>query len=144
MSALIYLLDTNIVSDAMRNPFGPVAQRILGRPADDGPALGISVVVECELQFGLARKSSPRLQAAYEPLRAALRVWPLDDAVPPHYAALRAHLETQGTPIGLNNALIAAHALALGATLVSGDAEFARVPGLKVENWLKPLATPGV
>ena len=138
----IYLLDTNIISDAMRNPFGAVAQRILARPAEGGPAMGISVVVECELLFGLTRKPSPKLQAAYAPLRRALQVWPLDHAVPPHYATLRAHLESRGQPIGPNDALIAAHALALGATMVSGDDEFARVPRLKVENWLRPFDTP--
>jgi tRNA(fMet)-specific endonuclease VapC len=60
----------------------------------------------------------------------------VDREVIPHYAAIRTHLERAGTPIGPNDTLIAAHARALGATLVSGDAEFARVPGLQVENWL--------
>ncbi len=55
-----------------------------------------------------------------------------------HYAFTRAHLERQGTPICPNDTLIAAHALALGATLVSADAAFARVPGLQVESWLLP------
>ena len=66
----------------------------------------------------------------------SMPVLPLDDAVPAHYATIRAHLERQGTPIGPNDTLIAAHALALDATLVSANAEFARVPGLRVENWL--------
>lgn len=60
----------------------------------------------------------------------------LESAVATHYAELRTLLEQSGTPIGPNDTLIAAHALALGATLVSGNAEFARVPGLQVENWL--------
>ena len=65
-------------------------------------------------------------------------VLPLDDIVGTHYARLRTHLEQAGTPIGANDTLIAAHALALGATLVTADAEFQRVPGLRVENWLNP------
>jgi tRNA(fMet)-specific endonuclease VapC len=55
-----------------------------------------------------------------------------------HYQRIRLHLEQLGTPIGPNDTLIAAHALALGATLVSADAEFTRVPGLAFENWLRP------
>jgi tRNA(fMet)-specific endonuclease VapC len=68
-----------------------------------------------------------------------LVVLPLDEVVGPQYAKLRAHLEQAGTPIGANDTLIAAHALSLGATLVTADAEFVRVPGLQVENWLQPL-----
>lgn len=95
-----------------------------------------SVVVQCELQFGLLKRPSARLQAAYDVEIARLQVMPLLDTVPPFYARLRAHLEAEGTPIGANDALIAAHAMALNATLVSADAEFLRVPGLRVENWL--------
>ena len=62
-------------------------------------------------------------------------VLPLDADVVPAYARLRSLLERAGTPIGPNDMLIAAHALALGCTLVTADAEFDRVPGLRVENW---------
>jgi tRNA(fMet)-specific endonuclease VapC len=65
-----------------------------------------------------------------------LPVMPLDESVGPHYARIRAHLEKAGTPIGANDTLIAAHALALGATLITADAEFSRVPDLALENWL--------
>jgi len=82
------------------------------------------------------RHGSPRLQAAYEIQMQSLLVLPLDEVVGPHYAKLRSHLEQAGTPIGANDTLIAAHAMSLGATLVTADAEFARVPGLRVENWL--------
>lgn len=64
---------------------------------------------------------------------------PFDAEVAAHYANLRTVLEEAGTPIGPNDTFIAAHALALGATLVTADAEFTRVPGLKIENWLQPL-----
>ncbi len=95
-----------------------------------------SVIVQCELLYGLTRKPSPRLQAGYDLQMAQLPVLDLDESVTQHYATLRAYLEQLGTPIGPNDALIAAHALALDATLVSADAEFGRVPGLKLENWL--------
>ena len=83
------------------------------------------------------------LQASHSPLRLR-EAGPLPPEAAQPYATLRGHLESRGQPIGPNDALIAAHALALGATLVSGDDEFAHVPGLKVENWLKPLDVPGV
>jgi len=60
----------------------------------------------------------------------------LTSTVVPSYASLRSTLEAAGTPIGANDLLIAAHALALQATLVSADADFLRVPGLQLENWL--------
>ena len=69
---------------------------------------------------------------------ASIPVKPLDNDIVAHYASIRTQLERQRTPIGPNDTLIAAHALALGATLVTADAEFSRVPGLLIENWLQP------
>jgi tRNA(fMet)-specific endonuclease VapC len=89
------------------------------------------------VRFGLQRKASTKLSKAYADLLQVVEILPLDLQITPHYAALRAHLERAGTPIGSNDTLIAAHALALDATLVSADAEFGRVPGLRVENWLE-------
>lgn len=133
----IYLLDTNIVSDLMRNPTSQVMRRVQALLTDGLDAqLCTSVVVQCELLFGLQRTSSPRWQARFDETIALLPVIPLDDTICAPYARLRAQLERAGTPIGPNDAFIAAHALALGATLVSADAEFLRVPGLSVENWL--------
>lgn len=133
----IFLLDTNIISDLMKGERSLAAQR--GREAIQQrrvASICTSVVVQCELLFGLLKRPSVRLQAAYDLELARLQVMPLLDTVPPVYARLRAHLEAEGTPIGANDALIAAHAMALNATLVSADAEFLRVPGLRVENWL--------
>ena len=101
-----------------------------------GCKLVTSVVVQYELLFGLARHGTSRLQTAYDIQMNKLPVLPLDAAVGPHYARLRTHLEKAGTPIGANDTLIAAHALALGATLITADAEFCRVPDLALENWL--------
>ena len=136
-----YLLDTNIISHMMRDIDG-AASRKFREVVSTELSLPIytSVIVECELQFGLNRKPNERLNRAYDRIIGAVKVLPLDSEVVPHYARLRAQLEAAGTPIGPNDALIAAHALALDATLVSADVEFERVPGLKVENWL--AATP--
>nr|WP_316638799.1 type II toxin-antitoxin system VapC family toxin [uncultured Roseateles sp.] len=135
--ASLYLLDTNIVSHMMRNAAGHAMQRVQTLLSQDsGHRLCISVVVQCELLFGLQRVASTRWKARYEEAMILLQVLPLDEAVCAPYASLRAQLERAGTPIGANDSLIAAHALALGATLVTADAEFQRVPGLTVENWL--------
>ena len=132
-----YLLDTNIISDMMRNTAGLVSQRFKAvAQADSTAKLCISVVVQCELEFGLVRRPNERLQRAHDRIVPLLEALALTSEVVGHYAALRTHLEALGQPIGPNDALIAAHALALDATLVSGDAEFLRVPGLRVENRL--------
>ena len=133
----IYLLDTNIISALMKDRTGAITAnvRVWAQRLPDCK-LVTSVVVQYELLFGLARHGTSRLQTAYDIQMNKLPVLPLDAAVGPHYARLRAHLEKAGTPIGANDTLIAAHALALGATLITADAEFGRVPDLALENWL--------
>ncbi len=138
----LYLLDTNVISDLMRNPAGTAAQRALLIAANEqNSKVCTNVVVQCELLFGLRRRTNPRWSAQYSRVMASIDVLALESTVAPHYADLRTHLELSGTPIGPNDTLIAAHALALGATLVTSDAEFARVPGLQVENWLLSTAS---
>ena len=136
-SGSIYLLDTNIISALMKDRTGAITANVRAwaqRLPDC--KLVTSVVVQYELLFSLARHGTSRLQTAYDIQMNKLPVLPLDAAVGPHYARLRAHLEKAGTPIGANDTLIAAHALALGATLITADAEFCRVPDLALENWL--------
>jgi tRNA(fMet)-specific endonuclease VapC len=96
-----------------------------------------SVIVQCELLCGLRRRTQPRWHTQYQRLMESLDVMPLQADAVLHYAQLRAHLESAGTPLSPNDLLIAAHALALDAALVSADAAFARVPGLRQENWLE-------
>lgn len=132
-----YLLDTNIISHMMVNPDGMVARRAeTAMKSPDQPQLCTSVVVHCELAFGIKKRGSIRLQAALDAQLDSLVVLNLDEDVVSHYATLRTHLQAIGQPIGANDTLIAAHALCMDATLVSADAEFLRVPGLRVENWL--------
>ena len=137
--ATLYMLDTNIISDMMRNPRGSANVQLAAHIAKSSTPLRVctSIVVDCEVSYGLRRKASPKLDKAYADLLQIVEVMPLDSQVTPQYAQLRAHLEKAGTPIGANDTLIAAHALSLGAALVSADSEFARVPDLKVENWLQ-------
>lgn len=133
----LYLLDTNIISGLMREPSGSAMARVRALMEAPGEAqICTSVVVQCELLFGLCRLNNRRLHARYEEAMELITVQPLESGSAEHYAKVRAELECRGTPLGPNDLLIAAHALALGAILVSADAAFARVPGLMLENWL--------
>jgi tRNA(fMet)-specific endonuclease VapC len=129
-----YLLDTNIISDLIRNPQGRVAEHI----RRVGEALVCtSIVVAAELRYGATKKDSPRLTAQVEAVLGAFDVLPLEAPVDIAYGLARAKLETAGTPIGGNDLLIAAQALALGYVVVTdNETEFARVEGLVRENWL--------
>jgi tRNA(fMet)-specific endonuclease VapC len=134
MAEYRYLLDTNILSDLLRNPGGRGVQRV----ALVGEAtICTSIVVACELRYGAAKKGSTRLSERVESLLESLEVLPLDKESDRRYAEIRLHLEQRGRLIGPNDLLIASHALALDLTLVTANVEeFARVPGLRLENWL--------
>ena len=129
-----YMLDTNIISDLVKQPQGVVAQAITEMGED---AVFTSIIVAGELRYGIAKKGSEKLAAQVEAILAALEIAPLDEPVDEFYARIRNQLAQAGTPIGPNDLLIAAHALALDAILVTAnEAEFSRVAGLRVENWL--------
>ena len=131
-----YLLDTDVFSAIARD----LQPKLAARVAVAGPgALAVSIITEGEVRYGIAHGALPaRLAARIEALLAQLPCLPLPRTAVHHYATLRAHLRQQGTPIGPNDLWIAAHALAEGLTLVSGnEREFRRVPGLQVENWLR-------
>jgi len=128
-----YMLDTNIVSELIRNPTGRAAQR--ARAAGD--SVCVSVIVAAELRYGCARKGSPQLLRKVEEFLAEVPVLPFDVPADSEYGGIRAELEAAGRPIGSNDLLIAAHACALGATVVTANVgEFRRIRGLNVENWL--------
>ena len=130
-----YLLDTNIVSDLIRNPQGKVAQHI----RRVGEALVCtSIIVAAELRYGATKKGSPKLSKQLEVVLGALETLPFEAPADATYGELRTRLEHAGTPIGANDSLIAAQALALGYTVVTdNDKEFSRVKDLRCENWLR-------
>ena len=129
------MLDTNIVSALARNPHGSITRRVTAAGAE---AICISIITASELRYGCAKKGSPKLLAQIEAIINSLQVLPLDVPADHQYARIRAGLEAAGRPIGPNDLLIAAHAYALGAVLVTANvAEFERVQGLKIENWLE-------
>ena len=131
-----YLLDTNIIADLVRYPRGRVAQRI----SDVGEtSVCTSIIVAAEVRYGAERRRSPRLSVQCDVVLAALEVLPFAAPADAAYARLRAQLESAGRVIGGNDLLIAAHALALGCTVVTdNEREFVRVDDLPVENWLRP------
>jgi len=130
-----YLLDTNIISDLVRNPQGKVASHI--RRVGE-TQICTSIIVAAELRYGAAKKASPRLTAQLEAVLGVLEILPFETPADAAYGQIRTRLEQAGTPIGGNDLLIAAHAAALGCTLVTdNEAEFARVEGLLRENWLR-------
>lgn len=129
-----YLLDTNILSDLAKRPAGPVTQRITEQGVE---SIATSLVVACEIRFGLVKSGSPRLAENMNQVLDSIEILPLEHPVDEHYAEIRHALERAGTPIGPNDLLIAAHARALGMILVTDNVrEFSRVEGLGVENWL--------
>lgn len=129
-----YLLDTNIIADLIRNPQVKASRRI-ARAGEN--AICTSIVVAAELRYGCAKSGSTRLRNAVEALLGEMEVLPFDSPADAEYGAIRAELEAEGKPIGSNDLLIAAHACACGATIVTANvSEFKRVRGLKVENWI--------
>lgn len=130
-----YLLDTNIISDIIRNPFGPAARRV---EEIDPKEICTSIVVAAELRYGCAKKGSAKLSAKVESLLGTVTIVPFDMPADVRYGRIRAELEAVGQTIGLNDMLIAAHACALDLTLVTDNTrEFQRIQGLKLENWLE-------
>lgn len=130
-----YLLDTNIVSDLVRNPHGRAARRL--REVGE-PQVCTSIIVVAELRYGATKKGSPRLAAQLEAVLGALEALPFEAPADTIYGQLRTRLERSGEPIGGNDLLIASQAMALGHTLVTdNEREFARIHDLPRENWLR-------
>ena len=130
-----YLLDTNVVSDLVRNPRGRAAEHV--RRVGEAQVC-TSIIVAAELRYGSAKRGSQRLTRQLEAVLGVLDVLPL--RAPAHivYGEIRTRLEQTGRPIGGNDLLIAAQTVALGYTIVTdNEAEFARIEGLLRENWLR-------
>ena len=130
-----YLLDTNIVSDLVRNPQGRVTQCI--REVGEAQVC-TSIIVAAELRYGATKRRSPRLTAQLEAVLGALEVLPFEAPADATYGLLRTRLEQAGRPIGGNDLLIAAQVVALRHTIVTdNEREFARIDDLPCENWLR-------
>ncbi|KAB2925855.1 MAG: type II toxin-antitoxin system VapC family toxin [Dechloromonas sp.] len=133
---LKYLLDTNIVIYVIkRRP--PEVREVFNQQHG---RMAISAITLAELVHGAEKSQFPaRNLAVVEDFCSRLTVLPYPAEAAYHYGSIRADLERQGTPIGVNDLHIAAHARSGGLTVVTNNvAEFSRVPGLLLENWLTP------
>ena len=133
-TSLRYLLDTNILSDLVRQPQGKVASKISSAGEQ---TVCTSIIVAAELRYGAAKSGSGTLTDRIELILSALEILPLEPPADRHYGNIRHHLTREGKTIGPNDMLIAAQALSAGLTVVTANTgEFSRVPGLSIENWL--------
>ncbi len=131
-----YLLDTNTVSYIIKGNIPRVRERLARLPMAE---VAISAVTGAELLFGLARiPESARLKIAVEEFLLRVETLPWDSDAAQQYAHVRAGLERTGATIGNLDMMIASHALAVDAVLVTNDRAFGRVRQLKVEDWTKP------
>lgn len=131
----LYLLDTNAVASLADDPGGPVGKHIARVGVEN---VATSIIVTGEVEFGLELKGSERLRVQMDRVLSELPVMPFEQPADRHYGLIRAQLKRQGRPIGPNDMLIAAHALALDATLVTANVgEFSRIGDLRIENWLR-------
>jgi tRNA(fMet)-specific endonuclease VapC len=130
-----YLLDTNIASYIIKGRHPAVRQRLIAVPMHE---VAISAVTEGELRYGVARLPGSGLRTIVEEFLIRVVVHPWDSAAAQEYGRVRAVLERAGDTLGNLDTMIAAHALARGSVLVTRDKAFARVKGLKIEDWMKP------
>ena len=129
-----YMLDTNICIYAINNRPATVLARLR---TNEAAGIGLSSISVAELFFGAEKSGSARNLAALRHFLEPLEIADFDQVAAEAYGRLRNVLERDGTPIGPLDTQIAAHALALGVTLVTNNTrEFARVPGLRLENWV--------
>jgi tRNA(fMet)-specific endonuclease VapC len=152
MAAATFMLDTDTLVFVVRGlrqqqrAHASRAERILARIRSAqaaGAAVGVSAVTVSELEYGTCRSAQPVTERrAVAKILAPFELFDYDAvSAPRHYGEIRAHLEAAGVPIGAMDLLIAAHARALGATLVTHNtAEFTRIEGLRCENWTEPAA----
>jgi tRNA(fMet)-specific endonuclease VapC len=130
-----YLLDTNILSNVIRNPQGHAAQQLM---AVGDLAVCTSIVVAAELWYGAVKRNSDRLTAQVGAVLEAIEILAIESPVERVYGELRARIERAGNQIGGNDLLIAAQSITLGLTLVTdNEREFSRIAELQCANWLR-------
>jgi tRNA(fMet)-specific endonuclease VapC len=132
---MIYSLDTNICIYFLTGKYPTLLTKILTYHPDD---IKIPAIVKAELYFGAENsKKRDENMNSIESFLLPFEIVPFDSAAAAQYGTIRAALEKAGKPIGPNDLLIAATSLVIGAVLVTNNtAEFSRVGGLALENWI--------
>ncbi len=130
-----YMLDTNIVSYLLRNRPAGVREHLSNLKEDEEAC--ISVITEAEILYGLAKRpQAAQLQKTLYALLANLVIIPWDSSAAVEYAELRAQSEKAGRNVGNLDMLIAAHAIAERAVLVTNEKAFSNLQGdFKIVNW---------
>jgi tRNA(fMet)-specific endonuclease VapC len=142
--SLLYMLDTNMVSYIAKG--NSSAARIRLTTLRDDEVVCISAITEAEIHYGLAKRpDATALRSVMKGLLARLRVLPWGRNEAQSYGELRAKLEASGRTLGQMDMLIAAHAVAMDAVLVTRDAAFQQVEALRpVVDWATDLqGVPG-
>lgn len=135
---MTYLLDTNIVSYFLRGDKAVVDRLRATKPSD----VAVSAITVFELRYGAAKRGSAKLTASIDGFLASISVLPFDEDAAVRSGVLKAAMEAQGTPVPVSDLLIAAQALVVNRTLVTNNTkDFARIPGLVLEDWSKPIAS---
>ncbi len=140
MGSALYLLDTNTLSFLV-NGRSRAVRRNYVEAENQGARIAISAITEAEALFGLAKRpEATRLRANFDRFFAAVELLPWDSTVARTYGALRAELSATGKSLALMDLLIASHAIAAGATLVTHDKAFLHASSsLKVVDWATDL-----
>ena len=128
----LFMLDTDTISFALRG-IGAVAARLARRKRSE---LCASVITVAELRFGANKRRSRKIHSAIDAFLSGVDVLAFDARAAERFGSIAAALSNGGAPIEQMDTLIAAHALSVGATLVTNnERHFSKVPGLRVENW---------
>lgn len=129
-----YLLDTNTVVRYLNGRSANVRAKVDVTPSAD---LAVSAITVAELRYGAAKSRNPQpTRTSQDEVLDLISIVPFNKACAEIYGTIRAGLERQGTPIGGNDMLIGATALAYSLILVTHNTrEFARIPGLTLEDW---------
>ena len=138
-----YLLDTNMVSFILTGDSPAARQRMIRLAEDENEICCVSTITEGELRFGLAKRPkavAAEARSVLDNFLARVRVVPWGREEAESYGVMRAKLEAAGKLLSSMDMLIAAHAIALNAVMVSHDTAFARVENLRaLENWATDL-----
>lgn len=130
-----FMLDTNVCIHLIKHRPQQLMNRFERTPVGN---IGISAITLAELEYGAAKSSRPdRNRSALRAFISPLEIAAFGRAETTSYGRIRALLEKKGRIIGAMDLLIAAHAISLGVQLITNnEAEFKRVPGLRIDNWM--------